>query len=264
VTKIKDVIEYLEIIAPSHYQESYDNAGLLVGNQETEITGILICLDSTEAIIEEAIANNCNLVVAHQPIIFSGLRRLTGRNYVERTVIKAIKNDIAIYAIHTNLDNVYNNGVNGKIAEILGLQETEILVPKKGLDDTKIGAGIIGKLPTELSEKDFMNKVKKDMELVTLKYTHLLNKPIQKVALCGGSGGFLLEDAISNGADVFITSDIKYHEYFDADGRILVLDIGHFESEQYTITLLQEILTKKFSTFASRSTMLCTNPIKFL
>ncbi len=264
MTRIKDVINHLEEIAPSHYQESYDNAGLLVGNKNTEITGVLVCLDSTEAVIDEAIQQNCNLVIAHHPIIFGGLKRLIGRNYVERTIIKAIQNEIAIYAIHTNLDNVYYNGVNGKIAQLLGLENTSILSPKAGMGDLTIGAGMIGYLSKEMNEIDFMNKVKKNMDLVTLKYTPLLNKSIQKVALCGGSGGFLLEDAVRNQADVFITSDIKYHEYFDADGRILVLDIGHYESEQYTITLIQEILSKKFSTFAARSTTVCTNPIKFL
>lgn len=264
MTKIHEIITHLETIAPAHYQESYDNAGLLVGDLNATVSGVIICLDSTEAIIDEAINAGFNLVIAHHPIIFSGLKQLTGQNYVERTIIKAIQNNIAIYAIHTNLDNVYINGVNGKIADILGIENTQILSPKKGMDDDRIGAGILGDLPVEMSEIDFMQKVKIDMELVTLKYTDLLSKPIKKVALCGGSGGFLLEDAVRSGADVFITSDIKYHEYFDADGRILVLDIGHFESEQYTITLLQELLTKKFSTFAARSTTVSTNPIKFL
>ena len=264
MTKILEVIQYLETIAPSHYQESYDNAGLIVGNKDNIVSGVLVCLDSTEAVIDEAIKLNCNLVIAHHPIIFGGLKRLTGSNYVERTVIKAIQNDIAIYAIHTNLDNVYQNGVNGKIADLLQLQNTQILAPKKGLDDAEIGAGMIGNLSEAISEKAFLYHVKQKMDLVTLKYTPLLGKPIQKVALCGGSGGFLLEDAVRNQADVFITSDIKYHEYFDADGRILVLDIGHYESEQYTINLLQEILSKKFSNFAARSTTVCTNPIKFL
>ena len=349
--KIKELINHLEQIAPPTYQESYDNAGLIVGDRHHKIKGVLLCLDSTEAVIEEAIEKGCNLVVAHHPIIFKGLKRFNGRNYVERVVMKAIKNDIAIYAIHTNLDNVYHNGVNAKIAQKLGLTNTRILAPKSihkklytfvspnfsdvvraalfeagagsingneylsyatigagsqngdsgaqvklevlypkdkekavlkalhqshpslagaydivSLDnsESQVGSGMIGTLDRAMTEKAFLKHLKKSMEISCIKHTDLLNKKIKTVAVCGGAGGFLLPNAIAQGADIFITADYKYHEFFDADGKIIIADIGHYESEQYTIELLHEIITKKFRNFVAHCTEVNTNPVNYL
>jgi len=262
--QIKELTDYLESIAPLHYQEAYDNAGLIVGASDNEITGVLIALDTTPAVIKEAVSLGANLVVAHHPIIFSGLKKINGKTYIERSVIEAIKHDIAIYAIHTNLDNVYANGVNTKICDKLGLTNTKILAPKLDINpDGTIGSGMIGQLPSAMSEISFLDYLKEKMGLKVIKHTALLDKSMSKVAVCGGSGGFLLQDAIRSGADVFITADYKYHEYFDANGEIVIIDIGHYESERFTIDLLHELITKKFSNFAAHSTKVDTNPIKY-
>ncbi len=348
--KIKELITYLETIAPSSYQEEYDNAGLIIGDSAVELKGALICLDAIESIVDEAIELGCNLIIAHHPIVFRGLKRLNGKNYVERVVMKAIKNEIAIYAIHTNLDNVYQNGVNAKIAEKLGLKNTQILAPKQafkklnaylpvqdaeavkgllfqagaeminGLNqgnqvsigreikegnktgkvrlevlfptalkgsvlsalnrftedeipyeissvenyNEKVGSGMIGDLAEPMDEKSFLLFLKKTMNAGVVRYTKLGGKPIQKVAVCGGAGGFLLNNAIAQKADIFITADYKYHEFFDAEGKIIIADIGHFESEQFTIDLLYDIITNKFSNFAAHCTKLNTNPVNYL
>jgi len=259
--KINQITTQLEVLAPRHLQESYDNAGLIVGDADMECTGCLISLDVTEEIIEEAIQKGCNLVVAHHPIIFGGLKQLVGADYVQRTVIKAIKNNVAIYAIHTNLDNVLH-GVNAMIGEKLGLGELSILHPKSP-DTQDIGAGVVGHLAQAIEEKEFLGFLKKEMQTDCIRHTEFLGKPIKKVALCGGSGSFLLKDAIKAGADVFITGDFKYHEFFDADGKILIADIGHFESEQFTIPLIYRYLSEKFPTFALHFTETNTNPIKY-
>jgi len=332
---IQDVIQHLERIAPPIYQESYDNAGLICGNAQAEVTGILTCLDSTEAVIEEAIAKSCNLVVAHHPIVFRGLKQLTGRNYVERTLLRAIKNDVAIYAIHTNLDNMYVQGVNARFAERLGLENTRILAPKAtfqelrfqvaatdleaiyALDRTftgpatvvvptahpdryearatiaagdlpafrraigtfvkstisiqslqevnpQVGSGMVGQLPEPMEELEFLHFLKRQMQTACVKHTALRGKPVQRVALCGGAGGFLLPAAIRAQADVFITADYKYHEFFDADGHLMITDIGHFESEQFTIPLLKELISDKFSNFAVYETVHNTNPVSYI
>lgn len=362
---LKDLTTYLEEIAPLAYQESYDNAGLIVGNPHQKIHQALISLDCTEAVVEEAIAKKCDLIISHHPIVFKGLKKFNGNNYVERVVIKAIQNNIAIYAIHTNLDSVLP-GVNAKICEKIGLQNCSILAPKSGLlkklvffvplakaDEVKtaifnagageignysecsfnvdgigtfkgnedsnpflgeknqlhqeketrvevifpalaerkivaalleahpyeevaydiypldndyqnVGAGMIGELETPLNGEDFLRQLKKNMDLQVIRHTEILPHQIKKVAVCGGSGSFLLNKAIQAKADVFITADFKYHEFFDADGKILIADIGHFESEQFTQELLLEIITKKFPNFAVRLTESNTNPIKYL
>lgn len=260
--QIKEVIEYLETIAPKHLQESYDNAGLIIGQETAEITGILFCLDSTEQIVQEAISKGCNLIIAHHPIIFRGLKSLQGKNYIERTVIDAIKNNIAIYAIHTNLDNVLRHGVNEKIASTLDLVDLKILAPKTQ-DDLQIGSGIIGRLPRTMTEVTFLEALQNKMQTRCIRHTALLNRPVQKIAICGGSGSFLLSKAIQEGADVFVSADFKYHEFFDADGQIMIADIGHYESEQYTINLLFELVTNKFTNFAAYCTEWVTNPIKY-
>ncbi len=259
--KINQITTQLEALAPNHLQESYDNAGLIVGDAQEECTGCLISLDVTEAIIDEAVAKGCNLVVAHHPIIFGGLKQLVGADYVQRTVIKAIKNNVAIYAIHTNLDNVLH-GVNAMIGEKLGLEELTILRPKSP-DNQEIGAGVVGYLAQAMEEKEFLGFLKREMKTDCIRHTAFLGKPIQTVALCGGSGSFLLKDAIRAGADVFITGDFKYHEFFDADGQILIADIGHFESEQFTIPLIYRYLSEKNPNFALRFAETNTNPIKY-
>jgi dinuclear metal center YbgI/SA1388 family protein len=256
---IRDITSHLESIAPAHLQESYDNAGLIVGHPDTEVTGVLTSLDCTEDIIAEAKARGCNMVVAHHPIVFRGLKRFNGNDYVERTVIKAIKEDVAIYAIHTNLDNVRHQGVNERIAQRLGLENLRLLGPKN--EEKTIGSGMVGELPTGMAEEVFLRHLKTSMDASLVKHTQLLNKEVKTVALCGGAGGFLLSQAKKAGAQVFVTSDYKYHEFFDADGEIIICDIGHYESEQFTTQLLAELLTKKFPTFAVLCTELTTNPV---
>lgn len=260
--RIKDIIQVLESVAPPQLQESYDNAGLIVGNPDMPLKGVLFCLDSTEAVVEEAIQKGCNLIVAHHPIVFKGLKRFNGVGYVERTVIQAIRNDIALYAIHTNLDNVHSQGVNAKIAQKLGLSDTRILSPKPGQVD--IGAGLLGYLPAPMEELDFLKMVKQALQANCIRYTALRGRPVRHVAVCGGSGSFLLRDAIAAGADAFVTADFKYHEFFDAEGRLVIADVGHFESEQFTIELLFEIIYEKYPTFALHCTETRTNPVHYL
>lgn len=260
-TTILEVTDYLESIAPLHLQESYDNAGLIVGDPETPVSGVLTTLDCTEAIVAEAKARACNLVVAHHPIVFRGLKRFNGSNYVERTVMLAIREGIAIYAIHTNLDNVRRQGVNERIAQRLSLKNLRLLSPKDEVGD--IGSGMIGELSTPLAETDFLGLLRDRMQTGVIRHTPLLDQKINTVALCGGSGGFLLAAAKKAGAEAFVTADYKYHEFFDADGELLLCDIGHYESEQYTTQLLAELLIKKFSTFAVLCTELNTNPVRY-
>jgi dinuclear metal center YbgI/SA1388 family protein len=363
--RIKEVMDFLESIAPRSYQESYDNSGLLTGNPEWEVKGVLTSLDCTEDIVQEAIKANANLIIAHHPIIFKGLKKLTGQNYIERTVIKAIKNDIAIYAIHTNLDHVYT-GVNRKIAQMLGLIDLKILEPKKDTlaklvtfvpkekteevlaalhkagagnigqykncsfrstgtgtfmptgnaqphigsinqmekaeedrievlfpshlervllsslkqahpyeevayyvtrlenENQEVGTGMIGELETPIEPTEFLKCLKDKMKAGCVRYTSPGNKKIKKVAICGGSGSFLLSKAIAIGADIYISADFKYHEFFDSDGKIIIADIGHYESEQYTKELIVEILKEKFTTFAINFSKTVTNPISYL
>jgi dinuclear metal center YbgI/SA1388 family protein len=260
--KIEDITQYLEQVAPLHYQESYDNAGLLVGRHDTEIKGVLVSLDTTAAVVDEAIERGCNLIVAHHPIIFGGLKKLNGYHYVERAVIKAIKHDVAIYAIHTNLDNVLSNGVNEKIGLKLGLENLQILKPKTKIEDN-VGSGVVGTLARPLEFHAFLRMLIRDMVLPGLKYTDVAHEVVQKVALCGGSGRFLLEDAIAVGAQVFISADFKYHEYFEANGQITIIDIGHYESEKFTVELLHQLITRKFSKFAAYCAKVNTNPINY-
>lgn len=257
--KISDIIAVLEAIAPPHLQESYDNAGLIVGNAQQVLTGVLFCLDSTEAILEEAERRGCNLVVAHHPIVFRGLKRLNGSTYVERTVMQAVRKNIAIYAIHTNLDNVHRQGVNAKIAERLGLTDTRLLAPKPGIEG--VGAGLLGLLPQEMSEIEFLQQVKKSLSTNCIRHTALRGKPVRMVAVCGGAGSFLLHEALRSGADAFVTADFKYHEFFDAEGKLVIADVGHYESEQFTIELLRDIVRDKFPTFALHLTEQNTNPV---
>jgi len=363
--KVKAICEYLEKIAPLSLQESYDNSGFLIGNLQMEVTSALICIDITEDVINESILKKCNLIISHHPLIFGGLKRLIGENEVQRCVAKAIKNDIAIYAAHTNFDNVLQ-GVSGKMADKIGLKNYQILQPKQNTllklityvpkihsfavrealfvagagqignydscsfnvegtgtfkanekahpfigktgelhtePETRIevilpvylkfivfdallkahpyeepsfdfipivntwnqvGAGVIGDLEIEEDELSFLNRIKLIFNVPTISHTNLLNKKIKRVALCGGSGSSLLSDAISAKADVFISADFKYHEFFDAEKQILIADIGHFESEQFTKDIFFEIITKKMPTFAVQISDSKTNPINYL
>ena len=362
--KIAAIITCLETIAPPSLQEGYDNAGLLTGNADWECTGIITALDATEEVVMEAIEKKCNCIVAHHPIIFGGLKKITGKNYVEKTVIAAIKNDIAIYAIHTNLDNVLQ-GVNGRIADELGLINRSILQPKNNTlkklftfvpvaaaekvrnaifaagaghisdysecsfntagtgtfkpgegtnpfigkigerrseEEIKIeaifpawmerpiydamiaahpyeevaydiislenqqqqfGCGLVGELAEPVNEIELLGHLKAVFGLSVVKHTTLTGKMIKKIALCGGAGSFLIGAAISSGADLYLTSDVKYHEFFDANDRLVIADIGHYESEQFTIGLLFDILSKKFPTFAVLKTGVKTNPVHY-
>jgi dinuclear metal center YbgI/SA1388 family protein len=361
---LKNIIVFLENIAPLGYQESYDNSGLITGNPNMQISGAIIALDCIEAIVDEAIASNCNLIIAHHPIVFGGLKKFNGKNYVERTIIKAIKNDIAIYAIHTNLDNVHQ-GVNAKICEVLGLVNCKILAPKSGVlkklityvpmaqaekvrkalfdagcgaignytetsfntegigtfkantsanphvgeigiqhqepeisiacvfesvqqskivkallaahpyeevaydiyalenHNQNVGSGMIGELAEEMEEGDFLMLVKSNMKTDCIRHTALLGNKVKRVAVCGGAGSFLLNDAKAAGAHVFITGDYKYHQFFDADGQIIIADIGHYESEQFTKQLLYDLLVQNFNTFAHHLSKVSTNPVNY-
>jgi dinuclear metal center YbgI/SA1388 family protein len=267
---LKEITTYIEQLAPLSQAEDFDNVGLLVGNDNANVTGILVTLDTLEETVEEAIAKNCNLIVSFHPIIFEGLKKLNGSNYVERVVLKAIKNDISIYATHTALDNS-EEGVSAKICEVLGLQNTKILLPKKPIDTfstdatpQNIGMGMIGEFSTEMSETDFLAFVKKTMKTACIRHSETLGKPIKKVAVLGGSGSFAIGNAIALKADAYISSDFKYHDFFKAEKQLLLTDIGHYESEQFTKNLLVEYLTKKFTNFAIILSEKSTNPIYYI
>jgi len=363
--QIKDILAPIAQFAPPAYQESYDNCGVQVGDVSREATGALLTLDVTEAVVDEAIALGYNLIIAHHPLLFSGLKSITGKNYVERVVMKAIRHDIVIYASHTNLDNM-RLGVNKKIADRLGLQHTRVLAPLsgslyklytyvpetyaealkaalfgiglgqlgdysecsfsvagtgtfKGGEDSKpfigqaggdreqvaevklellvprhlkssaigtlrehhpyeevayelvelenenpvIGAGMMGELEQPMPVRDFLEFLKTKMEASCIRHTAAAGDTIRKVALCGGSGSFLLKNALAAGADVFITADYKYHQFFDAENRIMIADIGHYESEQFTIEIFSEILKEKFPNFATLFTKNNTNPVNY-
>ena len=261
--KIKKITNYLEEFAPLVYQENYDNCGLIVGDENAIVNSALISLDCTEAVIDEAIETNCNLIIAHHPIIFSALKKLNGNNYIERTVIKAIKNNIAIYAIHTNLDNVYN-GVNASIADRLGLRNCKILAPKDKEQNLNVGSGIVGELAKSIESKVFLENLKTTMETNCIRHTALVKPTIKKIAVCGGSGSFLLSYAKDLDVDIYISADFKYHEFFDAEDKLIIADIGHYESEQFTKGLIYDLLTKNFTKFAVRLSQVNTNPIKYL
>ena len=362
--KIKDVISLLEELAPLSYTEDFDNTGLLVGDKNDTVSGILVTLDTLESVIDEAICNKCNLILSFHPIVFSGLKKLTGRNYVERTVIKAIKNNIAIFAIHTALDNSWN-GVNAMICDKLKLQKRKILIPKNntiqklttyvplksvdmvrdalfnsgagnignysncsfniegtgsymGNDESnpvigkkgeisfekevqigityqkhvqssvlkalfnshpyeevayeiitlennnqQIGMGMIGELETPLNENDFLKFLKESMKTNCVRHSKLNQNTISKIAVLGGSGSFAINAAKQAGSDVFVTADLKYHDFFNAENSILLADIGHYESEQFTKELLVSFLNKKISTFAVVLSQINTNPITY-
>ncbi|MBV5315704.1 MAG: Nif3-like dinuclear metal center hexameric protein [Prolixibacteraceae bacterium] len=362
--QLKQITQFIESVAPLAFQESYDNSGLIIGQPEDEISGILIALDITVEILDEAIIKGLNLVVVHHPIIFSGLKRLNGKNYIERCVLKAIKNDLAIYAAHTNLDSVFG-GVNSKICEKLGLKNCRMLSPIPGFlkklvtfvpkadaekvrkaifdagagnignydscsfnqagqgsfrgneqanpyvgeknqlhfeeetrietifpkhiqskiisalleahpyeevaydiypldnDYNQVGIGMVGELESPVDELEFLGKLKATFHCEVIKHTRLLGKPIRKVAVCGGSGSSYLSKAMAQKADIYISGDFKYHQFFDAEEQIIIADIGHYESEQFTKEVFYELLTKKFPKFAVHLSDLSTNPVNY-
>lgn len=260
--KIKEIVSALERFAPLPLQESYDNAGLQTGLTDAEATGALLCLDVTEAVIDEAIALGYNLVVSHHPLVFRGVKSITGRDYVGRCLLKAIKNDIALYAAHTNLDNA-PGGVNFAIARKLGLEDMRFLAPQDG-SGQEGGSGLIGTLPDWETETDFLRRVKKTFETGCVRHSRMTGRQIRTVALCGGAGSFLIADAVAAGADVFLTGEIRYHEYFGHEREILLAEIGHYESEQYTRQLLADILHEQCPSLKVEITKINTNPIKYL
>ncbi|MFY7739442.1 MAG: Nif3-like dinuclear metal center hexameric protein [Flavobacterium sp.] len=363
--KIKEILNILEEMAPLAYAEDFDNVGLLIGNQNDEATGVLVCHDALESVIDEAIAKKCNLVVCFHPILFSGLKKITGKNYVERAVLKAIKNDIAIYAVHTALDN-HKNGVNKIFCNALGLKNTKVLVPKQNFiqklitytipenvekvrnalfdagagkignyedcsfnsqgigtymgnensnpeigerfefvetqeikievtfekhlqskilkalfsnhvyeevayeiydlqnSHQNIGLGMIGELENPMSEIDFLEFVKDKMQCGGIRHSELLGKRVKKIAVLGGSGSFAIKNAIQANVDVFLTSDLKYHNFYEAENQIVLADIGHFESERYTKNYIVDFLKEKITKFAIVLSEENTNPVKYL
>ncbi len=251
--KIKEIINALERFAPLPLQESYDNAGLQVGLTEAEVSGALLCLDVTEEVLREAIDLDCNLIIAHHPLLFRGVKCVSDATQVERCLRMAIKHDIAIYAAHTNLDNA-EDGVNYRMAEKLGLID---IVPMQG-------GGIIGYLPVPEDSLAFLQRVKDVFRVETLQHNELLSRPIQSVALCGGAGAFLLDTAIAMEADAFLTGEMSYHQFFGHEGQIQLAVLGHYQSEQYTTEILQELLEQEFPTLQICTTAVCTNPIHYL
>lgn len=258
--KIKEIVSALERFAPLPLQDGFDNAGLQIGLTDAEATGALLCLDVTEAVLDEAIALGYNLIIAHHPLIFRGYKSITGRDYVERCIMKAIKNDIVIYAAHTNLDNA-PEGVNFKIAEKIGLKNLRVLEAK---GEEGAGAGIIGELEQPETELEFLKRIKKTFEVGCLRHNKLTGREIQTVALCGGAGAFLMPLAMQNRADVFLTGEIRYHEYFGHEDDLLLAEIGHYESEQYTKEIFYTIIREAFPYLELQMTKVNTNPIKYL
>ena len=258
--QLKEISNILENWCPLNSAEEFDNVGLLVGNSNEIINKAIITIDTTEEVIDEAIKNDCNLIITFHPIIFDGLKNITEQTYVERIVFKAILNNINIYSIHTNLDN-NPRGVNYKICQKLELNNTKFLISK---NEGAVGMGMIGELNKELSEIDFFNFLKSKMNIKNIKHSTFIGKKIKKVAVLGGSGGFAIKNAIEERADCYVTSDLKYHDYFKAENKLLLVDVGHYESEQFTKNLLVEYLTKKFTSFAIILSEKSTNPIYYL
>ena len=260
--KAKQVLDALEQYAPLPLQDGFDNAGLQIGlTEEQEVTGALLCLDVTEAVIDEAERMGCNLIVAHHPLLFHGLKSITGKNYVERCAIKAIQKGIGIYAAHTNLDNA-EGGVNYRMAEKIGLVNLSFLEVRPGT--VAAGAGLVGELPVAEDEREFLERVKTLFGIQCIRHNCLSGRKIRRVALCGGAGGFLLSKAISLGADAFLTGEMRYHDYFGHEDDLLIAEMGHYESEQYTIDLFADVLGKHLPELKIVKTSNNTNPINYL
>jgi len=262
--KIKQVVDALEHYAPLPLQEGYDNAGLQVGLTEAvEVSGALLCLDVTEAVVDEAIQKGCNLIVSHHPLIFRKLARITDENYVQRTVRKAIKNDVAIVSMHTNMDAA-TGGVNFKIAEKLGLRNVRFFAGEKEANGVKGGEGVIGDFAEAIAADDLVLMLKERFRVECVQCNQLLRSPIKKVALCGGAGAFLLGDAIAAGADAFITGEMSYHEYFGHEQEIQICIIGHYQSEQFTSEIFRRIIEEQCPGVKCCISEINTNPILYL
>jgi dinuclear metal center YbgI/SA1388 family protein len=257
--KIKQVLCALEQFAPLPLQESWDNAGLQVGLTEAEVSGALLCLDVNEAIVEEAIQKGCNLIVSHHPLLFHGLKQISDADYVQRTVVKALKHDVVVVSMHTNMDNA-QGGVNWKIAERLRLKECRFFASKQ-VDGIDAGSGVIGDLPDAMAARAFVELVKKQFSVQCAQCNELLQRPVRKVAICGGAGDFLLPDAVREGADAFITGEMHYHQYFGYEQRIQICVIGHYQSEQYTAEIFRDIIQRTCPGFRTEIAQMNTNPI---
>ena len=268
MNKVSEILSYITEVAPIHWQESYDNSGLLVGDANALVDKVLLTLDLTEKVIDEAIENSFHLVISHHPLIFKGLKNILVDDTTGRIITKAIRHDISIAAMHTNIDNSFY-GVNRVLAEQLGLKDLNILHPNNSAtqtlsdSDTRIGSGMIGFLENEVSENDFLKNIKEKLNVGAIRHSEFLNKPIRKVAICGGSGAFLINDAKRCGADAYITADLKYHDFFDADNEILIIDAGHFETEQFTKQLFADIILKKNPKFAVQISRVNTNSVNY-
>ena len=260
--KIRQVLEALEQFAPMPLQESWDNAGLQLGLTEADVSGALLCLDVNEQIVDEALRKGCNLIVSHHPLLFRGLKQISGADYVQRCVIKALKNDIVIISMHTNMDNA-KNGVNWKISERLGLQDCQFFAQKQ-VGDIEAGSGVVGSLAQPMAADDFILMVKRLFGVECALCNELLRRPIQKVALCGGAGDFLLDDALHQGADAFITGEMHYHQYFGYEQRIQICVIGHYQSEQFTSEIFRDIINKECPGVRTEIAEACTNPILYI
>ena len=258
--KIRKVIDALERFAPLPLQESYDNAGLQVGLTETEISGALLCLDVTEAVVDEAISRGCNLIVAHHPLIFRKLAHISDGSYVERAVIKAIKNDVVIVAMHTNLDNALD-GVNFKMAEKMGLAD---LQPLQEPEVDGKWSGVVGTLPAPMSAEDFVKMLKERFGVASVRANELLRRPVSRVALCGGAGSFMLGDALRAGADAFVPGEMGYHEFFGHEQQLQICVIGHYESEQFTTEIFRDIISRECPGVKTCIAETITNPIVYL
>ena len=267
MNKVSEILSYITEVAPIHWQESYDNSGLLVGDANALVDKVLLTLDLTEKVIDEAIENSFHLVISHHPLIFKGLKNILVDDTTGRIITKAIKHDISIAAMHTNIDNSFY-GVNRVLAEQLGLKDLQILRSQQSAVsgqclESQVGSGMVGYLENEMSENDFLKLIKGKLNVGAIRHTELLNKPIKKVAICGGSGSFLINDAKHCGADVYVTADLKYHDFFDADNEILIVDAGHFETEQFTKQLFADIILKKNPKFAVQISRVNTNSVNY-
>ena len=257
--KIRDIIAPIEEFAPLSLQESYDNSGLIVGRLDDELQGgVLLAVDVTEAVIEEAIAKECGLIITHHPIIFHPLKRLNSASVVERCVEKAIRNGIALYACHTNLDST-PNGMSWRVGEMLGLQGMKVLQPTA----EGAGFGIVGELPQAMSEVDFLRMVQTSFSVAALRHSELLGREVKRVAVCTGAGASLMRDARASECDVYLTADLKYNDFYTPDSRFVVVDMGHFESEFCAIAILFDILSKIFINFALHKSAQSKNPVHY-
>ena len=260
--KIKEVLSALERFAPLPLQESWDNAGLQVGLTETEVSGALLCLDVTERIVDEAVQKGCNLIVSHHPLLFRGLKTISDLTDVQRTVMKAIQKGICVVSMHTNMDNA-KDGVNFRIARKLGLQQVRFFASKT-VDGIEAGSGVIGEFAAPLAADDFVKAVKQAFDVECAMCNELLRRPVQKVAICGGAGDFLLDAALAEGADAFITGEMHYHQYFSYEQRIQICVIGHYQSEQFTSEIFRDIIEGECPGVRTCIADTCTNPILYL